>query len=112
MVKIINFKKFLFEQKKKRQLIKAVSSEEMKELRFSPGISVRDLEIRTEKARKFLKGGHPVRLTIQFRGREVVHPEIGQEKLNNALRVLADISKQDGAAKRFGNCLSVTIIPI
>lgn len=109
MVRIVEFKKFLFEEKKKEK--KAEKERPvLKELRFSPVIAPNDLKIRVEKAKSFLHVGHQVKLTIRFRGREITHPEVGQKKLNEIIARLNGFGKAVTTPKWFGSSLSVIFV--
>ena len=111
VVRIIEYKKFLFEEKKKEK--KAEKSRiVLKELRFSPVIAENDLRIRVERAREFLKSGNQVKVNIYFRGREITHPEVGRGKLSQIIQLLADQGKPAAEPRWSGPTLSVVFSPI
>jgi translation initiation factor IF-3 len=110
VVKIVDFKKFLYEQKRKIQTVRAKKSS-LKELRLSPNIGENDLGLRIRRAQQFLKEGHQVKLTVVFRGREVTHWEIGQEKLNRFVSSLEKEGHQEGQFRKLGRFLSALIVP-
>lgn len=60
----------------------------LKEIKFRPRTEVHDLGYKTKHAREFLDKGHRVRLTVQFKGREMAHPEYGQKVLETALEMI------------------------
>lgn len=96
VAKIVDFKKFLYQQEKKRQEEKKkTKTSETKEVRLGPNISDHDLAVAIRRARGFLEGGNKVRLAVRFRGRQITHPEFGQETLGKTLADLSDVSKVD-----------------
>ena len=110
VVRIIDFKKFLFEQKKKEKKTDK-SRVVLKELRFSPVIAENDLRIRVERAKGFLAAGNPVKVNIHFRGREITHPELGRNKLTQITQLLLDHGKPNAEPKWSGPTLSVIFSP-
>jgi translation initiation factor IF-3 len=108
-VKIGDLRKFLYEQSRKGAT--KIKKSIVKEMRMSPGIGENDLGIKLKKVREFLEEGHQVKLTVQFRGRENAHPEIGMDKLKKAIATIADIGKTEGSPKKMGSFLSVIVVP-
>lgn len=107
VVKIINFKRWLFrkekEEKKKRR-------SELKEFRVRPNIGDHDLQLRASRAEKFLRGGDRVKLTVIFRGRELSHPEIGLEKLKKMTELLRGVGKPEKDPARVGRGYEITFV--
>jgi len=113
VVKIIDFKKFKYEESKREKETKKKTKEvDTKEIWLGPLISEHDLIVRTEQARKFLKSGDRVKFTIKFAGRELAHPELGFKVLDKALIKLADIGEKDSEPKWFGRALILSLKPI
>lgn len=83
----------------------------LKEMRFKAGTDTHDFDFKTRHAREFLEEGHKVRATVMFRGREIVHIEIGQKMLQRFINSLADVSKVDQPMKQEGRVLAVTLAP-
>ncbi len=89
--KIIDFGKFLYEQKKKDQAQKKASKGyEMKGIRLSFRIGVGDLERQRVRAEEFLTTGHPVRVQMVMRGREKAHKDLAIEKMKAFLASLSE----------------------
>lgn len=81
-VKIMDFGKFKYEQKKEQaELKKKQKVHEVKELFFHANTESHDLSRQVDQAKEFLADGSKVRFIVKFRGRELSHPEIGREKL-------------------------------
>jgi len=113
VVRIINYQKFLYEQKQKLKKGKAKTQKagETKEFRFRPVIGQNDLEQRIRRAEKFLKEKSRVKITVQFRGRELSHPEIGREKLDYFAQALKEIAEIERAPKLERRTMTMTLVP-
>ena len=112
--KILDYKKFLYLEKQKHKKSVAGSrgkGGELKELRFGPTIGKGDLDFRIRRANEWLKESNKVKFTIQFKGREASHPEVGLEKMRTVTKELAEFGQPDGTLKREGNRYSITYIP-
>ena len=82
--KIMDYSKFKYENKKKQKenLKKQRESNlEMKEYRLSVSIDVHDFNTRVNNSKKYLEKGHRIKVTIRFKGREMVHTELGADVL-------------------------------
>ncbi len=88
----MNYDKFRYEQKKKTQEAKKKQTTvETKEIKFRPKTDEHDLNFKTKNIRKFLKNGNKVKLTMRFRGREIVYSQtIGIEAMNKIAESLKD----------------------
>ena len=112
VVRILDFKKYRFAKKRQESASKKkTKTTGTKELRFRPSIGPNDLQIRINRAREFLEEGNKVKLTVQFRGRQVTHPEIGFEKINEMIKALADVSKVEQAPKKKGKFIYAALGP-
>ena len=96
VAKIVDFKKFLYQEEKKRREEKRKSKiSETKEVRLGPFMDDHDLEVMIRRGREFLGDGNKVRLVLKFIGRQIVHPEFGQQVIRKVIDSLSDISKVD-----------------
>lgn len=114
LCKIMDYGKFKYEQSKKDQRNRASQkSQEMKEVRLGRSIKVdpHDVGIRIDRARKFLLDGHKVLLVQQFRGREIVHSDLGEDILREVVEALADISKVETPPRKMGRRMSMILGP-
>ena len=76
--KIIDYNKFLYEEKKKKKEMKAKSkTSEVKEIRFTPNTDDHDFEFKVKHAEKFLADGDKVKAHVQFKGRDIMFKERG-----------------------------------
>src|SRR5690606_13425082 len=86
-------------------------SQEMKEVKFRPKIGDHDFAFKLKHARRFLDEGNKVRLLVQFRGREVVHPETGRAVLERVCKDTADLATIVQLANMEGNRMSMILGP-
>jgi len=108
--RIGDYNKYLYDQKAKLKKNKAKKNE-LKEFQLSPKIAEGDLKMRVDRGREFLKEGNMVKYTVKFKGRERLHPELGEMKLKIVEAELAEVSSMEAAPKRFGNAISMTLAP-
>ncbi len=112
VVKIMDYGKYRFEQAKAaRAARKKQHNIQVKEVKFRPGISDHDFEFKTRHARNFLKEGNKVKLTMMFRGRQVTHPEFGEEVLNRVFESLQDVAKVETESKMEGRNMTMVLAP-
>lgn len=112
VAKIIDFKKFLYQEaKKSREEKKKAKTSETKEVRLGPFMSDNDLGVMTRRAKDFLEDGNKVRLVVTFSGRQITHPEFGHKILDKILADLASISKLERERRLEGKKLMAIISP-
>ena len=110
--KIIDYGKFIYEQtKREKQQKKAQSHSTLKEVRFKAGTDTHDFDFKTRHAREFLEEGHKVKATVMFKGREILHKELGEELLQRFIDALADVAKIDQPMRMEGRFLGVMLAP-
>ncbi len=110
--KIMNFGKFRYDQSKREKENKKASHQiKIKEIKLKPNIDVHDLETKTKHAREFLTDGNKVKITCTFRGREMMHPEIGEKIVQAICQQLEDISIAESPPKMMGRMLLVVLAP-
>lgn len=101
--KIIDYGKFLYEQKKRQHEAKKKQvNVQVKEIKFRPATDDHDYQYRMEHARDWLGDGDKVRAAIAFRGREMTHRELGAKILKKLTEDLADIAEVEVAPKMEG----------
>lgn len=111
VAKILEFNKFLYEENKKAQAIKAkAKSSELKELRFGPTIGEGDLNQRIARAKEFLSDNNRVKITVKLKGRENQFPALAFEKIDKFIKALEDIAKLEGEPKRAGSQIIATFV--
>ncbi|MCA8952650.1 MAG: translation initiation factor IF-3 [Planctomycetes bacterium] len=101
--RIMDFGKYKYEEKKKEQLSRRKQHQvQVKELRVRPGIGVHDLDVKLKRAREFLADGDKVLVCCLFRGRQMVHKEVGEEVVMNVVKSLEDIAKVETGIRMEG----------
>jgi translation initiation factor IF-3 len=111
--KIMDYGRYKYELKKKASSArKAQHQTQIKEVKFRPQISDHDRAFKLRNARKFLFDGDKVKCTVMFRGREIVHTQIGRDLLAGVLEELSDISNVEHQPQMEGRTLTTTLAPI
>ncbi|MFT5239264.1 MAG: translation initiation factor IF-3 [Candidatus Promineifilaceae bacterium] len=103
--KIMDFGKHQYNESVKRKKTRKqsmVHSRAVKEIKFHANVGEHDYKTKTDHARKFLEKGHKVKLSLQFRGRENAHREIGFDVVKRAITDLEDVSVVDMQPKLVG----------
>jgi translation initiation factor IF-3 len=101
--KIMDYRKFKFEQaKKERKAKKNQTTLAIKEIRLRPSIDTHDYEFKKRNARKFIEHGDKVKVTMRFRGREFSRQDLGADVLNRLAQELGDIAKVESQPKMEG----------
>ncbi len=94
VVKLIDYNKFLYQLKKKKQEEKKHTTvSETKQVQFGPFIDDHDLETKLSRAREFIGDGDKVRFVVKFRGREMTKQDLGREVMNRVISQMEDIAK-------------------
>ena len=92
--RIMDYGKFKYESSQRaKESRKKASAISLKEMKYRPKIGQGDFDTKTAKVEKFLSGGHKVKITIMFRGREVFHPELGREILERVAENVETVGK-------------------
>ncbi len=101
--KIIDYGKFLYEEKKKKQESKKKQvTVTVKEIKFRPGTDDHDYSYRAKRALEWIEDGDKVRATIAFRGREMAHRELGRVILERLAEELSEVAEIEVAPKMEG----------
>lgn len=110
--RIVDYGKFRYEQTKKdREARKNQKQAELKEVRLKPKTDDHDLDVKAKQARKFLLAGDKVKFTVRFRGREIFHPDIGREMLEQMAEDLRDVATVEQKPLMEGRALSLLLAP-
>ena len=110
--KIMDYGKFKYEESiKAKQARKAQKVQKVKEVKFHPGTDTNDFNYKINQIRGFLKDGCKVKLTLQFRGRENAHRELGEDVINRVLEQLGEECFVEQAPKTLGRVLGALIGP-
>ena len=110
--KILEYKKFLYEQKKRDKVLKAKTSKiVIKEIRFGPNTDEHDYEFKKKHAEKFLKEGAKLKAFVFFKGRSIVFNEQGQILLLRLAQDLEDLGKVEQMPILEGKKMSILLAP-
>ena len=110
--KVIDYKKFVYDQKKKLKNIQSKAQKVVvKELRFGPNTGEHDFEFKLKHAKKFLKDGAKVRAFVFFRGRTIIFKEQGQILLLKLAQALEDFGVVEEMPKLDGKKMIMIIAP-
>jgi len=110
--KILDYNKFLYQQKKKQKEIKANTAKTViKEIRFGPNTDEHDLAFKLNHAKKFLDDGFKVKAYVFFKGRSIVFKDRGELLLLNFIKDLADYGAPEELPKLIGKKMTVMIAP-
>jgi len=110
--KIIDYKKFLYQQKKKQKEIKANAVKVVvKEIRFGPNTDDHDFQFKLRHAERFLKEGAKVKAYVFFKGRSILFKEQGEILLLKFAQSLEEIGKVDQLPKLEGKRMTMFISP-
>ena len=110
VVKILDYGKFLYNKNKKNRGNKK-SSTKSKEIKLHVNISSGDLDTKVNNAKNFLEKGNRIKFSLKFRGREIVHAELGRELMQKVVEKLKDYATIDGRVISSGKNVFVQLVP-
>jgi translation initiation factor IF-3 len=111
VVKITDFKKFVYQESKKEQK-KTKGKSKLKEIRLSPIIAQNDFENKLNRGKEFLKDGDQLRINVLLRGRLTTHPELANRKMEEGIKYLEGSGRLVASPKWQGKfLLSATLTP-
>jgi translation initiation factor IF-3 len=112
VAKIMDYGKFKYTmEKRNRDARKKQKAFTLKEVKMRPKIGDHDFDTKRNHALDFLKGGHKVKVTCSFFGREMSHQELGRVLIDKMIKEIGDLGKVEMPAKMEGRNLSVIIGP-
>ena len=110
--RIMDYGKFKYEQQKKKQEAKKRQSVvQIKEIKVRPKTDDHDYETKLRHIRRFLEDGDRCKVTVFFRGREIVHKDRGISILERVVQDLADVAKVDQEPRAEGRTLQMLLVP-
>jgi translation initiation factor IF-3 len=112
VAKVMDYKKFLYEQKKREKVLKAKATKVIvKEIRFGPQTDDHDYEFKRKNAEKFLKDGAKLKAFVFFKGRSIVFKDQGQILLLRLAQDLEEIGKVEQMPKLEGKRMTMFMSP-
>lgn len=110
--RIMNYGKYRYEQQKgDKEAKKKQKVFQIKEVKLRPNIEDHDFFVKLKNAQRFLLDGNKVKVTIMFRGREMSHPELGQDVLDRFAKELGDSIVREKPPKMEGRNMTMIIAP-
>jgi len=110
--KIIDYKKFLYEQKKREKVMKAKATKVIvKEIRFGPNTDDHDYDFKKKHAEKFLKEGAKLKAYVFFKGRSIVYKDKGEILLLRLAQELEEFGKVEQMPRLEGKRMTMFIAP-
>ena len=108
--RLMDYGKYKYELKKQANA-KKQKVQTIKELKFRPNIGDHDLDVKINHIREFLEDDNKTKIRIFFRGREIVHPELGRVLANRIIERVADIGSVDMPPRLEGKNLIMVLSP-
>jgi translation initiation factor IF-3 len=110
--RIMDYGKFKYERDiRQKEARKKQSRTELKEIKFRPKIDAHDYGTKKGHVERFLRGGHKVKVTIMFRGREMTHTELGRKILDRLVGDLGEMVTVESMPKQEGRNMIMVISP-
>ncbi len=110
--RIMDYGKFRYEESQKaKESRKKTMQVSIKEVKFRPKIGKGDFDTKVRHMHDFLTDGHKVKVTLQFRGREMAHPELGSKILDAVIEQLGPLAKVEAYARLEGRNMTMVIAP-
>ncbi|WP_071841090.1 translation initiation factor IF-3 [Kangiella geojedonensis] len=110
--KIMDFGKYLFEQKKAKAAAKKKQKvTQVKEIKFRPGTDIGDYKVKLRNLIRFLEDGDKTKITVRFRGREMAHQELGMELLKRVEKDLEEYGSVEQRPSMEGRQMTMVIAP-
>ena len=112
VAKIIDYGKLRYHQaKKEKDSKKAQVQIKVKEVKLKPNIDTHDFQTKVKHARDFLLKGNKVRISIMFRGREMLHIDLGEKVVRQFCEELSDIAIVEATPKMLGRTITTVLAP-
>lgn len=111
--RIMDYGKYLYEQKRKMRESRKKSHQTatLKEIRLRPETEKHDLDIKLKHAREFLEKGHKVQFSMQFKGRQMLHQDLGYQVMEKITLELEDVSKIENPGKMTNRRMIMMVTP-
>ncbi len=111
--KILDFSRYKYDAKKKLQEAKKKQKKTaLKEMKFKVNIGQGDFDVKLRKIREFLDEGDKVKISLWFKGREIIHREKGDELFNKIIANLESVAKIDSDPKMEGKQIIMVVSPL
>lgn len=110
--RIMDYGKFRYEESQRaREARKKTAHVTVKEVKFRPKIGRGDFDTKVRHVKGFLAEGHKVKVSLQFRGREMAHPELGSKILDEVIEKILSVGKVETQARLEGRSMTMVLVP-
>lgn len=110
--RIMDYGKFRYEEAQKaKEARRKTVHVTIKEVKFRPKIGKGDFDTKMRHLIEFIEEGHKVKVTLQFRGREMAHPELGRKILDDVITTVGPIAKVESQARMEGRSMTLVLSP-
>lgn len=110
--RIMDYGRYKYQQEKRAaESRKNQSTVQLKEVKLRPKTGEHDYQVKLKHAMKFIEKGAKVKTTIMFRGREIVHPDIGMKKLKRMAEDMSEIAVVETQPKLEGRNMTMLLVP-
>jgi translation initiation factor IF-3 len=110
--RIMDYGKFRYEESQRaREARKKTAHVSVKEVKFRPKIGKGDFDTKVRHVQGFLAEGHKVKVSLQFRGREMAHPELGSKILDDVIEQILSVGKVETQARLEGRSMTMVLVP-
>lgn len=111
IAKILDFGKYKYEKTKADAKAKKKQKDVLKEIRLGVKIGDGDFEVKAKRAEKFLTSGAKVKVSVMFRGREIVHVDLGMKLMERFIDRLEEVAKIEQAPTKQGRSIHSVLVP-
>lgn len=109
--KIMDYGKFRYQQQKRAHEAKKKQTViQLKEVKIRPKIDEHDFQFKLKHARRFLEGGDKAKVSVMFRGREIVHRDLGRKLLDRFIKEIEDIGEVESMPKMEGRNMTMVLM--
>ena len=109
--KLMDYGKFMYDNKKKQSAQKKVKAQVLKEIKFRPNIGENDFNVKINRLKDFLSDGHKVQIRLWFKGREIVHKQLGEQLVEKIVESVSESGELDNEPKFEGKNLTMMVLP-
>jgi translation initiation factor IF-3 len=109
--KIMDYGKWKYERDKKKKA-QSDNSQSLREVKLRPKIGDHDLDVKTKQVSRLLDGGDKVKVTLRFRGREIVHQDLARDLLNRIGEEVSDQGEYVSKPSMQGRTMSAILAPV
>ena len=111
--RVMDFGKYKYQQQKKQQEArKKQTVVQLKEIKVRPKTDEHDFQTKVKHVRRFIESGDRCKVTVFFRGREIIHKDRGAAILNRVVEAVEDIAKVDQEPRSEGRTMSMLLSPL